>query len=256
VDLAGAVDERLPPVAVVGVVVGVCSWGTAAATLAVTRVAFAGVPLRSVAFIEARVAGAADGVARFNAVDVNDAAVARVAFAGARLVDGASSAHAALRVLAPRLDGADGADAGAFLRFFSRGGFGGNGGLDAATALEEPRALAGGGLGADGGLVGGGIFAAVDRGGASGGLGASAAAAAASCLAATDLTDIATVPASGLAATLGRRGGASATDCFGDGARSPKSGAAPPSLAALAGCLSGGRVSGRTFSGGSASGGS
>jgi len=87
-------------------------------------------------------------------------------------------------------------------------------------------------LGADGGVVGGGIFAAVD------------------------LIDIGRVPTSGLAATLGRRGGASATDCFGDGARSPKSGAAPPSLASLAGCSSGGRVSGRTLSEGSASGGS
>jgi len=87
-------------------------------------------------------------------------------------------------------------------------------------------------------------------------LGAPAAAAAASCLAATDLTDIATVPASGLAAALGRRGGALATDLLGDGARSPKSGAAPPSSAALAGCSSGGRVSGRILSRGSASGGS
>jgi len=165
-DLAGAVDERLPPVAVVGVVVGVCSWGTAAATFAVTRVAVAGVPLRSVAFIEALVDGAADGVARLDAVDANDAVVARVAFAGARLVDGATSARAALRVLAPRLDAADGVDVGAFLGILPSGGFGGNGGLDAATALGEPRVLAGGGLGADGGLVGGGILAAADRGGA------------------------------------------------------------------------------------------
>jgi len=135
VDPAGAVDERLPPVAVIGVVAGVCSWGTAAATLAVTRVAVAGVPLRSVAFIEAWVARAVDGVARLDAVDVNDASVARVAFAGAGHVDGATGPRAALRVLAPRLDAAEGADVGAFLGFFPSGVFGGNGGLDAATAL-------------------------------------------------------------------------------------------------------------------------
>jgi len=59
-DLSGAVDERLPLGAVIGVVVGVCSWKTAAATSAVTRVAIAGVPLLSVAYIEDRVHGTAD----------------------------------------------------------------------------------------------------------------------------------------------------------------------------------------------------
>jgi len=87
-------------------------------------------------------------------------------------------------------------------------------------------------------------------------VGAPAASADASCLAATGLTDIAAVPASGLAAALIRRGGASATGSFGDGVRSPKSGTAPPSMAALAGCSSGGCVWKRILSGGSASDGS
>jgi len=57
--------------------------------LAVTRVAVAGVLFRSVAVTEARIYGAADGVARLDAVDVNDPAVSCNTFAGARLVDSA-----------------------------------------------------------------------------------------------------------------------------------------------------------------------
>jgi len=133
-DLSGAMDERLSPVAVLGVVVGVCSWGTAAATLAVTRVAVAGPPLLIGAIIEARVYGAGDGVACLDAVDADDAAVARVALACARLGDGARSARAALPVLARRVKSADSVDVEASFGLFPSGGFGGNCGSYAATA--------------------------------------------------------------------------------------------------------------------------
>jgi len=106
-----------------------------------------------------------DDVASLDAVDANDAVVARVSFAVARLVDGVTSARAAMRVLAACLDAADGGDVEAISIFLPSGSFSGNGGLDAATALGEARVLAGGGLEADGGLVSGGILAAVDRGG-------------------------------------------------------------------------------------------
>ena len=251
---AVAVGVRLPPAAGVGVVVRVCSWGTTAATLAVTRVAVAGVPFRSVAFVEARVDRVAGSVAGLDAAKCNDAADARVACA--RLVDGAKLGGAALRVLAPRLVAADGVDVGALFGFFASGGLGGNGGLDAAASLGETRALAGSGLAAGRGLTGGGVLAAADRLGAGGGLGAPAEAAAASCLAAIDLTDRARVPASGLAAAFGRRGGAPAMVRPEAGAPAPKGDAASTWLASSACCSSGGRFVSESASGSSLSGGS
>lgn len=228
-DLVVAMGVRLPPAAGGGVVVGVCSCGTTAETLADTRVAVAGVPFRIVAFVEALVDRTAGGVASLDAANANDAAVACVSFA--RLVDGAEFGDAALRVLAPRLDAADGADVGDSLGFLASGALGGNRGLLAAAGFRATRALAGGGLRADGGLVAGGVLAAAKLLGAGGGLGAPPAEAAASCLAAIDLTDRATVPASGFAGALDRRGGAAAIDRPCGGARAPTRGAAPPSLA-------------------------
>ena len=209
-DLVLAMGVRLPPAAGGGVVVGVCFCGTTAETLADTRVAVAGVPFRIVAFVEALVDRTAGGVARLDAANANDAAVACVSFA--RLVDGAEFGDAALRVLAPRLDAADGADVGDSLGFLASGALGGNGGLLSAAGFRAPRALAGGSLRADGGLVAGGVLAAADLLGAGGGLGAPPAVAAASCLAAIDLTDRATVPASGFSGALDCHGGAAAMD--------------------------------------------
>jgi len=83
-----AVGARLPRATSVGAVAGFRWWGAAADALAVPCVAWAAFAGRSVSFIAARVVRTAGAVAHFDAADVDDSAVARIASTSAPLVDG------------------------------------------------------------------------------------------------------------------------------------------------------------------------